>query len=404
MSETMTQRQARKAALKDLIRKLHQGADPQRVKGEFAQVIADVSPSEIAKIEQELIEEGMPRDEIQRLCEVHLAVFKESLETDLPSAPAGHPIHILSEEHRLLLEFASHLTSYARQLNDEPDAAGEVAQQLKRFVQPFKDSQSHYEREENVLFPYLEKHGVTEPPAIMWTEHDKIRQIEKDLYRLTGMDADVLLTDHIQELVEVALALAEMLSSHFRKENNILFPTSLKVMGADEWRDVKQQFDELGYCSFTPEHLRAVQVEAPQPSPQRDVEDMVRFAAGALSGEEIEGILDALPVDITFVDGDDRVRYFNRSEERIFPRTRAVIGRTVQQCHPQKSVHRVNQILDDFKEGKRDFAEFWIDLDGRLIYIRYFAVRNPEAEYLGCLEVTQDITDIKQIEGEKRLL
>jgi len=114
--------------------------------------------------------------------------------------------------------------------------------------------------------------------------------------------------------------------------------------------------------------------------------------------------LDTLPVDITFIDKDDVVRYFNQSKDRIFPRTKAVIGRKVQQCHPQKSVHVVNKILEDFKSGKRDRVEFWIDMNGRKIFIRYFPVRSKEGNYLGTIEVTQDITDIKKIEGEKRLL
>ncbi|MCP2598365.1 PAS domain-containing protein, partial [Candidatus Aminicenantes bacterium AC-335-L06] len=133
-------------------------------------------------------------------------------------------------------------------------------------------------------------------------------------------------------------------------------------------------------------------------------ENLIKFETGSLSREEIEGIFNTLPIDITFVDKEDTVRYFSQSKERIFTRTKAVIGRKVQQCHPQKSIHIVNQILEDFKKGKREVAEFWINFQGRLIYIRYFPVRNEKGEYLGCLEVTQDISDIKKIEGEKRLL
>jgi len=118
----------------------------------------------------------------------------------------------------------------------------------------------------------------------------------------------------------------------------------------------------------------------------------------------IEAMLDSLPVEISFVDKEDRVRYFNKNGERIFPRSRAIIGRKVQDCHPKKSIHVVNKLLEDLKNNNRDFAEFWIDLKDRKIYIRYFAVRNPNGEYLGCLEVTQDITDIQRIKGEKRLL
>jgi len=130
----------------------------------------------------------------------------------------------------------------------------------------------------------------------------------------------------------------------------------------------------------------------------------VVFETGEFLTEELEVVLNTLPIDITFVDKENRVRYFSQSRERIFPRTKAVIGRKVQQCHPQKSLHVVEKILNDFRENKRNRAEFWISLEGRLIYIRYFAVHNKDKEYLGCLEVTQDITDIRKIEGEKRLL
>jgi hypothetical protein len=131
---------------------------------------------------------------------------------------------------------------------------------------------------------------------------------------------------------------------------------------------------------------------------------MLQFETGTLSKEEVEAILDSLPVDISFVDKEDRVKYFNKAEKRIFVRTKAVIGRKVQLCHPQKSIHIVNKILEAFKTGKKDVAEFWIQMNNRLIYIRYFAVRDKNGKYLGTLEATQDITDIKKIKGEKRLL
>ena len=125
---------------------------------------------------------------------------------------------------------------------------------------------------------------------------------------------------------------------------------------------------------------------------------------GDLGKEVLDVLLETLPVEISFVDENDVVRYFNKDGNRIFPRPPSVIGRKVQDCHPKKSLHKVNQILDDFKNNRRDAAEFWIDLHGRKVYIRYFAVRGKDGKYLGCLEVTQDITEIQKIEGEKRLL
>jgi PAS domain S-box-containing protein len=144
--------------------------------------------------------------------------------------------------------------------------------------------------------------------------------------------------------------------------------------------------------------------EIEKPKAEAAPERIMQLEMGALSREEVDAILNVLPVDVTFVDKGDTVRYFNKAGKRIFVRTKAVIGRKVQQCHPQKSVHVVNKILESFKAGKKDAAEFWIQIGNRLIQIRYFAVRDKDGKYLGTIEVTQDITDIKKIEGEKRLL
>jgi PAS domain S-box-containing protein len=405
MSERLREKPERKEALKRIIRRLHEGESPEDMKEEFKEVIGDVTSVEIAKIEEELIKEGMPRDEVHRLCDVHIAVFKESLESEKVLAPPGHPVNILMEEHEILLGYARELGIIAEDLGEKGDfdSIADEVKHLDHIADHLKDSESHYVREENVLFPYLEKHGVTEPPAMMWAEHDKIRDIKKGLYTILDTKEGMVFGEFVKALQEVGASLADMLSSHFYKENNILFPTALKVMEETEWKDARQQFDELGYCCFTPELGKmAVEVEAEAPS--AEVGDVIAFETGTLSKEVIEAVLNTLPVDITFVDSDDIVRYFSQSKERIFPRTKAVIGRSVQQCHPQKSVHVVNQILEDFRSGSRDSAGFWIDLKGRKIYIRYFPVHGENGDYLGCLEVTQDITDIGQIEGEKRLL
>ena len=402
----MSEELGKKEMLKDLIKALHAGESPDELKQRFKDVLKDVDPAQIAQVEEELIAEGMPREEIQRLCDIHLAVLRESLEGKQTSAPAGHPVHILMQEHNLLLQSAEELRNIAQEIRAARGTSYVTTEveRIKHIEEHLRDSESHYLREENVLFPYLEKHGVTQPPAIMWMEHDRIRQIKKSLYQLFDARESMIPQDFAKELEEAALSLVDLLSSHFYKENNVLFPTALKVIEQDEWKDVRRQFDELGYCCFTPEpvEMAAETTEARAAEPQ--VEGVVSFETGSLSREEIEALFDTLPVDITFVDKEDTVRYFSKSKERIFARTEAVIGLKVQQCHPQKSIHVVNQILEDFKSGRRDVADFWINLGGRFIYIRYFPVHNKNGDYLGCLEVTQDITDTKSLKGEKRLL
>jgi len=138
--------------------------------------------------------------------------------------------------------------------------------------------------------------------------------------------------------------------------------------------------------------------------PAANKKRLLQFDTGTLSEDEIEAVFDTLPIDVTFVDKEDTVRYFSKSKDRIFVRTKAVIGRKVQHCHPQKSVHVVNEIVESFKSGKKNVAEFWIQKGDRLVYIRYFPVRNKDGKYMGTVEVTQDITDIRKIRGEKRLL
>ncbi len=404
MSELPEAMKDKKQTLRSLIEKLHSGANPEELKKHFKEILGQVTAADIAQLEEELIKEGMPREEVQRLCDVHLAVFKESLEKDQPLAPPGHPINILMEEHRLLLEFAGQLKLIADRVKSASDvmSVGEELNNLTKIMRYLKESESHYVREENVLFPYLEKHGVTQPPAIMWTEHNTIRETKKQLYKTVDNLESLAFRVFSNKLNEAATSLASMLGDHFFKENKILFPTALKVMETSEWPEIRRQFDEIGYCSFTP---RPTELAAQQARPEHEWKDtgVIPFETGSLSREEIESMLDSLPVDITFVDKEDTVRYFSQSKDRIFPRTKAVIGRKVQQCHPQASVHRVVQILEDFRNNRRDRADFWINLKGRLIFIRYFAVRK-DGSYLGCLEVTQDITDVQKITGEKRLL
>ena len=400
----------KKKMLKELIKQLHAGAPPQEVKERFKQFIEDATPIEISKIEQELIEEGMPREKIQRLCDIHLAVFREQLGKQKMDIPLEHPISILMEEHKIMLQLAEELEGIANKIQKATDMSHVEDKQLKlkHIAEDLQDSEKHYLREENVLFPILEKHGITEPPAIMWTEHNQIRDKKKQLRHLIEDYSAVEFQDFKGQLAEIAGSLRNLLSSHFFKENNILFPAALQVITDNEWKEIRMEFDEIGYCCFTPSQvtapLQAEGLKKEKIEEAIEAGEMLQFETGSLSREEVEAILDSLPVDISFVDKEDKVKYFNKAEKRIFVRTKAVIGRKVQLCHPKKSVHVVDNILEAFKTGKKDAAEFWIQAGDRLIHIRYFAVRDREGKYMGTMEVTQDITDIKKIEGEKRLL
>ncbi|MEX2750978.1 MAG: PAS domain-containing protein, partial [Candidatus Freyarchaeota archaeon] len=266
--------------------------------------------------------------------------------------------------------------------------------------------ENHFLREENVLFPTIEKHGITEPPAIMWMEHNQIREEKKQLHDLTEKWEVLKFQDFKRQLSEIAKPLCTIIPKHFYKENKILFPAAVQVATSEEWEEARKEFDEIGYCCYTPPQM-TVTIPAEIIEKRRSetaLEGVLQFETGSLSKEEVEAILDTLPIDITYVDKNDSVKYFNKAEKRIFIRTKSVIGRKVQQCHPQKSIHIVNKIIEAFKTGKKDSAEFWITMDNRLVYIRFFAVRNEDGKYLGTMEVVQDVTDIKKLEGQKRLL
>jgi DUF438 domain-containing protein len=397
----------KKKVLREIISQLHAGIPPQEVKETFKQALSGISSEEIAKIEQELVKEGMPREELQRLCDVHMAVFSDQLGKQELNVPPGHPLRILLEEHKILLQLLEKLATHADLIAQACDLVyvGDDLTQTKKTMEELLDAEKHYLREENALFPVLEKHGISEPPAIMWMEHDKIREKKKQIYNMVKEYRAKDFQEFKNSLIEDARSLNTLLSNHIFKENTILYPAALKVISEDEWSDMRKDFDEIGYCSFTPKDLtKAATIVAGRPRGVWTGEDVLQFETGSLSREEVEALLDAIPIDVSFVDANDEVKYFNKADKRIFVRTKAVIGRKVQMCHPQKSVHIVNEIVDAFRSGKKDSAEFWISMNNRLVHIRYFAVRTKNRKYLGTLEVTQDITDIKKIEGQKRLL
>lgn len=402
MQHPSMDREARKKVIKDVIRRLHEGASADDMTERFGQVLHGVSATEIAQIEQELIEEGMPREEVLRFCDVHLALFRESLEAGDSLAPAGHPIHTLMEEHRIMLGQARSLVQFAQEIESAGAISAAAEEALHRATQNITGAESHYVREENVLFPYLEKHGIVQPPAIMWMEHDQIREMKKAVLSTLERRGDVDAGSFGRTLGAAAVTLAETIAGHFYKENNVLYPTAMRVITDEEWPELRAEFDELGYAPFTPAMPPA---EKGGSVLSADVAGgTVRFGTGTLPLEALEAMLNTLPVDITFVDKDDRVRYFNDMADRVFPRAKAVLGRTVQRCHPQKSVHVVNKILEGFRQGSQEPAEFWLEIGGKFIHIRYFPVRDRERQYLGCLEVMQDVTGIRALTGEKRLL
>ncbi len=394
-----------KEEIKKLIKKLHDGEDPKVVKEEFRELIKGLTQFEISQAEEELIKEGMPVEEIHHMCDVHLSVLQETLVEDMNLAPEGHPINILMQEHAILLENVNRLRDLYSEIKNNSDFE-EIAKELEEIdniVHLIKKSENHYLREENVLFAYAEKYGLTQPPKIMWMEHDRIRDVEKQLFKLMDEKKNLHYEDFLKQYHQNAHGLAELLASHFPKENKVLFPTSMQLFTESDWTDIRKEFDEIGYFALTPD-IDDVSKEKLKVESSITDDKTVNLGSGAIDLKILQLIFKTFPFDITFVDKDDIVRFYSEGKDRIFVRTPSVIGRLVENCHPNKSVDRVLAIIDGFKKNTLDKAEFWLQLGDKLVMIRYFPVRNLEGEYLGVLEVTQDITEIKKIEGEKRLL
>ena len=381
----------------DVIRRLHDGLSVQDAKTEILRDVGRLSSAEITEIEQGLIDEGVSPDEIRRFCNVHALLFESALEQTVASPDsASHPVSMLKRENSEIARLSASL----REALAKRDATA-VENGLRRL----QGVAGHYSLKENVLFPYLEKHGFPGPSRVMWSKHDEIRTLLKKA------------SDGSQRTPDLLKKLLEEIDGMVFKEENILFPASLERITPAEWVQIYKAGEEVGYPFLAGHDLHqalemaeakeTARTDTPREAgalPPAPPAGEIRMPTGSLSLMELTALLDVLPVDITFVDADDRVRYFSSSRERIFVRTTAVLGRAVQNCHPPQSMGKVNEILQSFRDGSRDHADFWIQMQGKFIYIRYFAVRDPGGRYLGALEVTQDLTQIKSLSGERRLL
>lgn len=406
-SDTVADSKERQEVLKGIIRDLHDGKDMEVLKQRFRELVHGVEATEIAKMEQALMNEGLPVEEIKRLCDVHMEIFKEALEEqDRPEPPPGHPIHTFMKENRASEKIMSEISLLIGRIGQLPSLETFKAhsQAVETLIKRLSEIDTHYTRKENQLFPMLEAHHFTGPSQVMWSLHDDIRaQLKQAREAFDGNDA-VLMVNSLKEAIQT-------IRDMIYKEELILFPASLDMLTQNEWITVKEGEADIGFAWVIPdkgwpeEIVEDLEEAPPEPvDVLKDVAGALGLNTGQLTLEQINLILTHLPVDLTFVDENDRVVYYSAGPERIFPRSSAIIGREVRNCHPPQSVHLVNKILDAFKSRSRDTAEFWIEVGGRFIYIRYFAVRDINGCYRGTLEVSQDLTQIRKLDGQQRLL
>jgi hypothetical protein len=397
---------ARKGLLRHLILQLHDGVAPGQVQKQLVRLLGQVPYGLVVEVEQELLAEGLPAQEVTRLCHLHGAALQGAIDLSAaPVAPEGHPAHTFHRENAALAVEIGALEAAAAELDpmDDLDAPGEAFLAIRERLNALTDVEKHYLRKEHLLFPFLEKHGITGPPKVMWGKHDEARALLRG-----ALDAVAAAPGNAAEArAVVGLAVkpaAQAIRDMIDREENILLPMALDTLDELEWWEIAQQSAEIGFCLVDPsDGWRPPSIPAP-PATGEAKGGRIRLPTGSFSVKELEAILNALPLDATFVDAEDRVRYFTHGGERVFARSRAVLGRKVQHCHPPSSVDTVDRILEGFRSGRKDRAAFWIEMRGRFVHIEYVALRDAGGGYLGCLEVTQDLTGKRALAGEQRLL
>jgi DUF438 domain-containing protein len=369
-----------------IIRRLHQGLTVEEAKSEILRDVGKLTSGEITEIEQGLIDEGVSPDEIRKFCNVHALLFESALEQTVasPDAPS-HPVNMLKRENREIEKLLAALREHI---------AGKDEVKLNAGLSRLHGVVGHYVLKENALFPYLEKHGFPGPSKVMWSKHNEVREMLK-----TAANPSLRTQETLKQLFD------EVEGMIF-KEENILFPASLERIDASEWVEIFKACEQIGFpfLSGIGLHSALAEAEKRHEGDASTAAGEIRTPTGSFSLKELTAFLDVLPVDITFVDAEDKVKYFSGSKERVFVRATSVLGRSVQNCHPPQSLKKVEEILQSFRAGSRDQAEFWITMNGRFVHIRYFAVRDPSGAYLGTLEVTQDVTGIRALSGERRLM
>ncbi len=342
----------KKEALKDIILKLHQGLSVNEAKERFEKEIGNISSTEIAELEQSLINEGLSTDEIKKFCNVHALLFQSALEKSVSEETfPSHPVYLFKLENREIEKLVNVLKETIEKKKNYQWMAFKEA--LKGLLQKIKGIEIHYERKEQVLFPHLEKVGFLGPSKVMWSKDNEIRDLLKatltELEGLTGQDE---VDAYVMKMMNPLL---EEIDGMIFKEENILFPASLEKLAPNDWVDILRESNDIGYVFIQKPEEMEVLVKNLQAALQEEPvfqNNAISLPTGTIRLKELMLLLNTLPVDLTFVDKDDTVRYFSDRRDRIFHRTKSVIGRKVQNCHPSQSVDIVEKILTSFKEGK----------------------------------------------------
>jgi len=334
MSEIIDNRTQRVRTLKSIIKNLHAGTPQEEVRQSLKELVCQTDYSEIMSMEQELIAEGMPVSEIQGMCDLHSQVTRDVLVQLAPAPLApGHPIDTFRRENEALREATARMQEAMNQvlaLGDQEDPRPAVLA-WRQSVNELQDVDKHYQRKEHLLFTCLERHGISGPSKVMWGKDDENRELLKDLSAALR-EPDVIAAEYKLLASTTGVGAVNALKEMIYKEEQILFPICLERFTADEWGEIWASSPRYGWCLVEPRE--GYRPQAGTEHSQRAVENGVMLPTGNLALEQLTAIFSTLPVDLTFVDADDRVAFFSEGPNRVFARSRAIIGRKVQNCHP----------------------------------------------------------------------
>lgn len=391
----------RQQAILKILNFIQDGGELEEAKKMFQAAFDQVDVAEITAAERELIAQGLDPRKIQYLCNVHADVFKGNIKENKENSEfekPGHPVHTFKLENIVLKSLVNDalLPDLAKWEKGDKGALSKLRQELKDLAK----IHYHYARKETSMFPIMTKYGITAPPKVMWGVDDKIR-------KLIGQ-ANLLISQKDINKVEVSKVIKEtaheVLEMIF-KEEEIMLPMIDEVASEEDWGNVKNEEEQIGY-TLIQKPMNWKPKEKPKNDGPLSIDKLsslaLNFAEGSLNLEQLSAILDLLPFALTFIDENDKVAYFGGGAN-IFPHSKNAIGNSVYSCHLPESVPRVKKIFDDFHQGKKDKYEFWFKPRhmGRYLYLQYFAVRKDN-KYLGCLEVAQDVTDIRNWKTEKK--
>ncbi|MGQ5708314.1 DUF438 domain-containing protein [Lactobacillus sp. PSON] len=400
----MTLEKERQEAILKILHYIQNGGDFQTARKMFKDSFDKVDVSEITEAERTLIAQGLDPRDIQYLCNVHADVFKGNIEEKVESKAfktPGHPVHTIKLENMVI---SSLIDDYLlpnlqewEQTNNEKTLI-----KIQKALNDLETIDRHYTRKEVSIFPIMNKYGITAPPQVMWGVDDKIRSLIHASQKAAEIPVD---KDKLHKLItEVSHEVLEMIF----KEEKIMIPMIDEVASVEDWANVKSEESQIGYTLIAkPVNWKP---ELPQPTSSiinidRLNSFFINFKEGSLNLEQLSAILDLLPFALTFVDENDKVVYFGGGAE-IYPHSKNSIGNSVFECHSAKSRPIIKKIFHDFHAGTKDKIEYWFKPKklGKMLYLRYYAVRDEANKYLGCLEVAEDITNIQKLTGEKKTM